>query len=644
MPRTPAYRLEERPRFAAGVSQIAEQVTALGSACGTQQHAEHRCVRTTHRSPRCRLRRSGGSPGRRPRAARCGSRRECRRGRPAPRRCGHRAPESRRGASSRPAPASSDRASSPAARRAAARARRRRRSTASSMRSPRRSERLFDQARTLPASSFARIVSDSVGNPACFSASRPLVAHATSWNTPTVNSPVCDVDHGRVMYHGAAVRGFQVRQVGRVRSGSSGASSRVCVGSDGSWVTAWTSRSSARDRPGRGRRISSRGAARASRSSTRRIRARSRAAAASPAARSRWWPTSIDAAALSGGPIIRSARFIDTPRGRAAVVSLDGRRRRRGRADRRRAAPPSTRPCSTPRERAGARARPLARHRRGRRRPRRRARHRRRHVDRASFVIGADGANSLVRRRVARAVPPRPAVDRDRLLRARRHQRRDRHRAVADPPGYIWSFPRPDSPGDRHLRAGRRGHPPATLRDRTARVDSRDAASPTTRGSNRTRGRFRRSMPRRSTRSTLAGRAGPSSATPPASSIRSRAKGIYFALAVGRSGRPTRVAAAHVRPRLRRARPRRDRRRARARRAVQGRILPAGVHRPADATRCSESAAIRAVMADLVAGRQPYRSLKWRLLGPSSGSWPSMPVARVAARSGPFGRDVQRLK
>ena len=47
----------------------------------------------------------------------------------------------------------------------------------------------------------------------------------------------------------------------------------------------------------------------------------------------------------------------------------------------------------------------------------------------ASFVIGADGANSLVRRRVARAVSPRPAVDRDRLLRARRDQRRDRHRA-----------------------------------------------------------------------------------------------------------------------------------------------------------------------------------------------------------------------
>ena len=46
--------------------------------------------------------------------------------------------------------------------------------------------------------------------------------------------------------------------------------------------------------------------------------------------------------------------------------------------------------------------------------------------------------------------------------------------------------------------------------------------------------------------------------------------------------------------------------------------LKAGFFRPAFTglmmRALQESAAIRAVMADLVAGRQPYRTLKWRLL------------------------------
>src|SRR5258705_1514069 len=62
---------------------------------------------------------------------------------------------------------------------------------------------------------------------------------------------------------------------------------------------------------------------------------------------------------------------------------------------------------------------------------------------RADFVIGADGANSLVRRRVARA------FRRDQLSIATgffAHGVTSNEiviEFVADPPGYIWSFPRP---------------------------------------------------------------------------------------------------------------------------------------------------------------------------------------------------------
>ena len=75
----------------------------------------------------------------------------------------------------------------------------------------------------------------------------------------------------------------------------------------------------------------------------------------------------------------------------------------------------------------------------------------------AGTLVGADGANSLVRRRVATAVPPRPAVDRHRLLRARRHRRRDRDRVHRRSARLHLVVPAARSPGDRHLRAGRRG-------------------------------------------------------------------------------------------------------------------------------------------------------------------------------------------
>ena len=85
-------------------------------------------------------------------------------------------------------------------------------------------------------------------------------------------------------------------------------------------------------------------------------------------------------------------------------------------------------------------------------------------VHRAAMVIGADGANSLVRRRVFRA------FRRDQLSIATGYfahgVSRDEIRisCVGSPPGYIWSFPRPD-----HLAVGvcaqaDAGHSSADLR------------------------------------------------------------------------------------------------------------------------------------------------------------------------------------
>ncbi len=70
-------------------------------------------------------------------------------------------------------------------------------------------------------------------------------------------------------------------------------------------------------------------------------------------------------------------------------------------------------------------------------------------IERAAWVIGADGANSLVRRRLARA------FRRDQLSIATGFFARGISsdeivlELVGDPPGYIWSFPRPD-----HLAIG----------------------------------------------------------------------------------------------------------------------------------------------------------------------------------------------
>ena len=59
----------------------------------------------------------------------------------------------------------------------------------------------------------------------------------------------------------------------------------------------------------------------------------------------------------------------------------------------------------------------------------------------AGWLIGADGANSLVRRSVVRPFPRCP-LDRERILRPRSEQRPHRHRLHQRHRGYLWSFPR----------------------------------------------------------------------------------------------------------------------------------------------------------------------------------------------------------
>ena len=197
-------------------------------------------------------------------------------------------------------------------------------------------------------------------------------------------------------------------------------------------------------------------AARACRSSTRRIRARSRAAAASPAARSRWSPTPSTPADCPAsvdplGPVhgLRERRSAVVPlddRGSSADSALvvASRATFDARAARRRAlAPAPTLDRSRVTDVDGRRRRRHARD--DRRRPPRRVRDRRRRRQQPGPAP------------LARAVPPRSAVDCHRLLRARRHQRRDRHRADVRSARLHLVVSAAHASGDRHLRAGRCG-------------------------------------------------------------------------------------------------------------------------------------------------------------------------------------------
>jgi geranylgeranyl reductase family protein len=230
---------------------------------------------------------------------------------------------------------------------------------------------------------------------------------------------------------------------------------------------------------------------------------------------------------------------------------------------------------------------------------------------RAGIVLGADGANSLVRRRVARP------FDRRQLSLATgwfAHGTTSDEIVIEiarDPPGYVWSFPRPD-----HLAIGvcaqaDAGARAADLRAHVARwidrtgvgrgaqlepyswpipsLDSRDVAHLTL----------------ASAKWALAGDA--AGLVDPITR-----EGIYFALLSGEwfadaiaAGRFPSEYVARVRdeiaPELRRAAE-----------------FKSGFFRPSFTgmlvRALQRSAPIRSVMADLVSGTQSYATLKWRLI------------------------------
>jgi len=260
---------------------------------------------------------------------------------------------------------------------------------------------------------------------------------------------------------------------------------------------------------------------------------------------------------------------------------------------------------------------------------------------RVAFVVGADGAASIVRRRlatpfrrgelsIATGVFARGVTSDEIVI-----------EFDADPPGYLWSFPRPDHLAIGICASADAGATSGALRARAIEWATRSALWDVhSRRSSRERGSevglhtYSWPIPTLSPRDFDAcAVAGPrwallGDAAGLVDPI--TREGIYFALASGGwiADAVARDSVAEYRSRVH------DEAVAELSRAAR---FKAAFFRPAftgllvGALR--QSAAIRGVMADLIAGRQSYASLKWRLLG----TWEWGLAARALASAA--GRD-----
>jgi geranylgeranyl reductase family protein len=231
-------------------------------------------------------------------------------------------------------------------------------------------------------------------------------------------------------------------------------------------------------------------------------------------------------------------------------------------------------------------------------------------IHRARFLIGADGVNSLVRRRLAAAFPRDQLSIATGFFACQVTSREIMIELTTEPPGYLWSFPRPD-----HLAIGicaqADAAQPGPLR---ARCASWIAETGVASGAQLTA--YSWPIPSLTERDFAAQPFAGSSwclAGDAAGLVDPITReGIFFALTSAAaaadalsSSDPARIYRARVHDEI-------------VDELSQAARLKAGFFHPAFSRllvhSLRESAAIRAVMADLVAGTQSYRTLKRRLL------------------------------